>query len=157
MRVLGVDPGQTGGLAIVDSDAGFIKGIRMPMLTIKGKKILNACAVDEWLVTMDHKLPEPCFDVAVIEQVSAMPRQGVTSSFQFGRSTGAIEAMVTLWGKPTHWITPSVWKKALGLSPNKRDSMGAASLRFGQNKLWDVLANDGIAEAALLASYWMQK
>jgi hypothetical protein len=77
MKVLGADPGGQGGLAIIQ-DGKLITGIRMPVIEIRGKKILNARAVLEWWGT-DAKP----FDAAVVEAVHAMPNQGVSSSFQF--------------------------------------------------------------------------
>lgn len=149
-RILGVDPGQSGGLAIIHGGR-LVKGIRMPVVEIRGKKILDARAVDDWWG--DCIKP---FDVAVIEAVHAMPGQGVSSTFQFGRMLGAIESLVYAVGSPVHYVTPAAWKRALGLGTSKQGSIDLAKIRFGSqaDQLLKFKADDGIAEAALMAAYW---
>ena len=149
MKVLAADPGATGGVALIE-DGAFVRGLRMPVLKHGKRKLVDTLRLSDWL---GPDVP----DHFVIEQVGAMPSQGSVSGFNFGRATGAIEAWAIGHGKPVHWVTPAVWKKALNLSKDKRASMDAARLRFGDDPLWQVLANDGIAEAALLGAYWMEK
>jgi crossover junction endodeoxyribonuclease RuvC len=150
VRVLGVDPGQAGGLAIVHGGR-LVKGTRMPIVKIRGKARVDARAVVQWWG--DCLVP---FDVAVIEAVHAMPRQGVSSSFQFGRMLGGIESLVYSVGVPVHYVTPAAWKRAMGLSSDKQASIDAAKVRFGSgaDELLKCKADDGIAEASLIAAYW---
>lgn len=150
MRVLGVDPGQTGGLAIVHLGR-LVKGTRMPVVKVRGKAQVDARAISDWWG--DGLVP---FDVAVIEAVHAMPGQGVSSSFQFGRMLGGIEALVFSVGKPVHYVTPASWKKAMGLSRDKQASIDAAKIMFGSaaDDLIKYKADEGVAEAALIAAYW---
>jgi crossover junction endodeoxyribonuclease RuvC len=152
IRILGVDPGQTGGLAIVQNGR-LVKGTRMPVVELRGKKQVDARAVVEWWG--DCLVP---FDVAVIEAVHAMPKQGVSSSFQFGRMLGGIESLVFSVGAPVHYVTPAVWKKAMGLNRDKQASIDAAKIRFGAgvDQLLKRKADDGVAEAALIAAYWAE-
>ena len=152
-RILGVDPGQTGGLAIVHNGR-LVKGIRMPVVELRGKRQVDARAIVEWW--SDCLMP---FDVAVIEAVHAMPKQGVSSSFQFGRMLGGIESLVFSVGAPVHYVTPAVWKKAMGLNRDKQASIDAAKIRFGAgvDQLLKRKADDGVAEAALIAAYWHAK
>jgi len=89
--------------------------------------------------------------------VHAMPRQGVTSSFSFGRATGAAETLAILTGAGTSWVEPRVWKKHHMLGPDKRRSLALAAELWPfmlDKKLWGVLANEGIAEAALIARWF---
>jgi len=153
MRVLGVDPGAQGGLAIIH-DGKLVKGTRMPIVKVRGKAQVDARIVLEWWG--DCLTP---FDAAVIEAVHAMPRQGVSSSFQFGRMLGGIEALVSAVGKPVHYVTPASWKKAMGLSSEKQQSIDAAKVMFGADadRMLRYKADDGIAEAALIAAYWRDK
>ena len=102
-------------------------------------------------------LKDYAIDVTIIEKVHAMPRQGVTSSFQFGRSFGGIEALSYIYTKRVDYIAPAVWKKSLGLGSSKKDSLDLARLKFGKLDFWDLKSNDGIAEAALLALFWIEK
>lgn len=150
MRVLGVDPGQSGGLAILHNGR-LVKGTRMPVVKIRGKAQIDARAVVSWWD--DCLVP---FDAAVIEAVHAMPGQGVSSSFQFGRMLGGIEALVYSTGARVEYVAPASWKKAMGLSSDKQASIDAAKIMFGTraDELLKHKADEGIAEAALIAAYW---
>ena len=156
MRVFGVDAGQKGGLAVVECDQmnawvpQLLMTMRMPILQYGKKKIVDACSVQRALSPLD-------VDAAIIEQVSAFPKQGVVSSFQFGRSFGAIEAVTFMCVKSVNYVTPAVWKKTMQLSSDKQQSLDMARMKFGENELWEVKANDGIAEAALLCLWYLDK
>ena len=154
MITIGIDCGQTGGVAIVEDDK-FLAGRRMPIITRGKWKHVDIRALMQWELGMPPYRDDerPTF---VIESVHAMPAQGVSSSFAFGRATGAPEAWAMSYGQPVEWVSPAKWKRAMGLSSDKQASMDACKLHFGANKLWDVKANDGIAEAALIALWWQR-
>ncbi len=95
MLVLGIDPGSSGGLALIKNSntlPQIILALRMPTVTIYGKKIIDTKKIATEL--QSHPI-----DVSIIEKVHAMPRQGVTSSFQFGRNFGGIETLSYLFSK----------------------------------------------------------
>ena len=98
-------------------------------------------------------------DVLVFEQVSAMPKQGVTSSFRFGQATGMLQASLEVMYPDAALveITPAVWKKGMGLSSSKAASMDAATRMWPKFFTGRPKADDGIAEAALMAYYWHQR
>ena len=154
MLVLGIDPGSSGGLALIRNSNNtlpqIILALRMPTVTIYGKKIIDTKKIATELES--HPI-----DVSIIEKVHAMPRQGVTSSFQFGRNFGGIETLSYLFSKRVDYVAPAIWKKSLGLGPSKKESLDLARLKFGNSDLWNVKSNDGIAEAALLTLYWIDK
>ena len=154
MLILGIDPGSSGGLAIVKSKSNSLPEIiwasKMPVVTIYNKKIIDVMKVS-------LALKEYSIDVTIIEKVHAMPRQGVSSSFQFGRIFGGIEAISYIYTKRVDYISPAVWKKSLGLGSMKQESLDLARLKFGKLNFWDLKSNDGIAEAALLALFWIEK
>ena len=154
MLVLGIDPGSTGGLAIVENNNStlpkIILALRMPIVTIYGKKIIDTKKIAT-------ELENYSVDVSIIEKVHAMPKQGVTSSFQFGRNFGGIETLSYIFSKRVDYVAPAVWKKSLGLGPSKKESLDLARLKFGDSDLWNLKSNDGIAEAALLTLYWIEK
>ena len=52
---------------------------------------------------------------------------------------------------------PAIWKKSMGLGPSKKESLDLARLKFGESDLWNIKSNDGIAEAALLTLFWLEK
>ena len=152
--ILGVDPGKSGGVALVHEGGTLASGMRMPTLKHGKRDVVNTMAVQNWVTAC---CAEDVVDCAVIELVNAMPGQGVASMFNFGRHTGAIEGAALMMGMPVHWVTPAVWKKSFGLSRDKRASLDRARLEFGADPRWDVLANDGIAEAALIALWWLNR
>lgn len=154
MIIMGVDPGSKGGLSIIKNCSNKLPKIiffkRMPVVSIYGKKI-----VDTLKICGD--LSKYKIDIAIIEKVHAMPRQGVTSSFQFGRSFGGIESLCYIFAKRVDYVAPAVWKKAIGLGSSKKDSLDMARLKFGNQDVWKIKSNDGIAEASLLTLYWLGK
>ena len=154
MLVLGIDPGSSGGLALVENNLNalpkIILALRMPTVTIYGKKIIDTKKIAREL--QDHPI-----EVTIIEKVHAMPKQGVTSSFQFGRNFGGIETLSYLYSNRVDYVAPAIWKKSLGLGTSKKESLDLARLKFGDSELWHLKSNDGIAEAALLTLFWIEK
>jgi len=102
-----------------------------------------------WLIEV------PRIDVAVLESVHAMPKQGVSSSFSFGRNTGAVESLALIHARVVNWVTPQRWKKHFGLSKIKNESIVLAQEIYGTRFYWDKLADDGVAEAALMAQWYL--
>jgi crossover junction endodeoxyribonuclease RuvC len=151
MNILGVDPGKSGGLAVINSKTlNIVRGIRMPTYQLRGKAVVSPHGVLAWADSVD-------IEVAVIEQAHAMPLQGVSSAFSYGRVTGGIEAVVAIMVERMEWVTPSVWKKHFGLGSSKQESIDLAKLKFGSSYGWDKLADEGIAEAALIARWFIDR
>ncbi len=152
MIVLGIDPGQSGGLALVDSEdiRGLIDAISMPLRNDTKKPALDYNFTYNWM--MDRAGCD--VDKVVIENVHAMPRQGVSSSFQFGRMFGGVEMLAQHFcDKPTY-VTPQAWKGYYGLlKVDKNASIETATRLFNTDKYWKLKKHDGIAEAALMAAY----
>lgn len=152
MIVVGVDPGQLGGFAAVDaSSMDLIDTLAMPLMQVRKKVTIDAHAAGLWFERVEA-------DVGVLELVTAMPRQGVSSSFQFGRMFGAAEAIVLNWTLKQDYAIPSVWKAKMGLSSDKNASRALATRLFGQEaaKHWTRVKDDGLAEAALVAFYYIR-
>ena len=151
---MGLDPGSSGGISILETKNNKLPEIvfflKMPIVSIYGKKIIDINKLYESVSIYE-------IDISIIEKVHAMPRQGVTSSFQFGRNFGGIETLSYLFSKRVDYVAPAIWKKSLGLGPSKKESLDLARLKFGDSDLWNVKSNDGIAEAALLTLYWIEK
>ena len=91
MRVIGIDPGIHGGLALVNiCDGGapvLVDAIDIPVIGVKAKERVDVLAIRAWV--QQHR-PQHAF----IERAQAMPRQGASSGFKYGRATGAIEAAI---------------------------------------------------------------
>jgi len=151
MIALGIDPGQSGGLALVSQDTkgklNLFWGYPMPLKFRTKKPTLNWAMVtelaDEWNI-----------DLGVIENVHAMPAQGVSSSFQFGRMFGAAEVITQHCADRQLYVTPQAWKKHFGLiKADKGASIALATELFGTANYWPLKKHDGVAEAALIAAY----
>lgn len=152
MNILGIDPGLTGGVAIVSAKvirpSMIESGMRMPLTSYRGKKIVDASALFEWL--RSHEI-----DVAVVEQVNGRP--GQAGVFQFGRATGSAEAVAMILADRMEWVTPAKWKGHFGLGKDKQESIDLAHHKFGNSYRWEFKADEGIAEAALLAQWYLDK
>ena len=164
MYILGIDPGISGGLAVVDSrDLSLRAWIRMPQHHLRKKRIVDARAVMKFMANYNGSrygggqevTRDDVIGWVIIEAVHAMPRQGVSSSFSFGRSTGAVEALALAHFERVDWVSPRVWKQHFGLGSEKRASLDTATLLFGQHLKDFILADDGIAEAALIARWFI--
>ena len=151
---MGLDPGMSGGISIIETKKDklpqIIYCLKMPVVNMFGKKIVDTKLLYESISAFK-------IDISIIEKVHAMPRQGVTSSFQFGRSFGSLETLAYLLSQRVDYVAPAVWKKYLGVGSSKKDSLDMARLKFGKNEVWEKKTNDGIAEASLLVLYWISK
>jgi crossover junction endodeoxyribonuclease RuvC len=152
MQILGIDPGITGGVAVISAEGirppMIEDGMRMPLTSHRGKRIVDGVKLNDWLERFD-------IEAAVVEQVNGRP--GQAGVFQFGRATGAAEAIAMLHAERMSWVTPPVWKQHFGLSKDKQQSIDEARHRFGNSYCWDKKADNGIAEAALLAQWYLDK
>jgi crossover junction endodeoxyribonuclease RuvC len=92
-------------------------------------------------------------EVAFIEDVHAVPREGVASACKFGRAVGAIEAVIAALGVPSRLVQPKQWKKHHGLhGPDKEPSRALAIARMPQQtNYFSRKADHGRAEAVLIA------
>ena len=146
--VIGVDPGATSGAIACFVDSELLDAIDMPCADGIISGALLAVELREFAVAGFDSQP-----TVVIERVHAMPKQGVSSTFKFGRSLGVIEGVIATLGWPTVWITPQAWKKHHGLIGTDKD---AARLRALET--WPEHAetfrrkkDGGRADAALIA------
>lgn len=159
MYIAGIDPGLSGGWAVLSCKEGalpaLVAGGRMPTLKQGSKTLVDA---SELYGQLTKPLPGPGLDAVVLETVHAMPRQGVSSTFTFGTAYGAAHAVAQLSAVRLEGVPPQAWKKHFGLSQDKRSSLDRAAAAFGRDAMvnWTVLANDGIAEAALMALWFYE-
>ena len=152
--IVGVDPGASGGIAMLTNEGEWIAGYRMPTVVLKKRKVIDVDQLDDWV--NENCSPFEGLTIAV-EYVTSFG-QGRTSAFNFGRYVGALETFALQWCAEPELVTPQVWKKAWNLSKDKREALNLASVKFpGADVDWSVLANDGIAEAALIALYLLRK
>lgn len=145
--ILAVDPGKSGAIAAIDRDGNLHDTWDMPVVD----KRISAPLLADILVPL-----QPVTDVLVCEDVHAMPGQGVTSMFTFGRGLGVVEGVALGAGIPVRWVSPARWKRALGLSADKGASRRRATeLWPSQSSMFARVKDDGRSEAALIAYYWL--
>lgn len=154
--VIGIDPGISGAIARFDwFTQSLVEIIDMPTLEVDSgktkKRHISASGLRDILV---------CYPTAhvVIERVGAMPGQGVSSMFNFGRSAGIIEGVVAALRMPHTYVTPAAWTKAVGRAAGKDASrMRAMELFPSRADLFKRAKDDGRADAALIAYWYITK
>ena len=120
MRVIGIDPGLSGAVAILENNK-VINIFDIPVMTEgkKNKRQLNSAL----LVSLIKKNTVNQDEVAVVvEQVNAMPGQGVTSMFNFGQTFGALKGICAALELPIFFVRPSKWKKHFELINSSKDA-----------------------------------
>lgn len=142
--VIGIDPGVSGAVAAVDAATGALVWVEdMPALD----KHVNAAALADLL-------EGEVIVAAAVEAVHAMPKQGVTSSFNFGRSYGVVLGVLAALDAPVVHVRPTVWKRALGLNADKSASRRLATETWPAHaRQFTRVKDDGRAEAALIARH----
>ena len=120
MKVVGIDPGLSGAIAILENNK-VIDIFDMPVMSEgkKNKRQLNSAQ----LVNIIKESAANDEDISVVvEQVNAMPGQGVTSMFNFGQTFGAIKGVCAALDLPIFFVRPSKWKKHFELINSSKDS-----------------------------------
>ena len=120
MIVVGIDPGLSGAIAILENNK-VLNIFDMPVMAEgkKNKRQLNSAQ----LVNIIKDSTKPDAEKAVVvEQVNAMPGQGVTSMFNFGQTFGAIKGVCAALELPIFFVRPSKWKKHFELINSSKDS-----------------------------------
>tara|TARA_Y100000590_G_scaffold464783_1_gene635090 strand:- start:526 stop:1026 length:501 start_codon:yes stop_codon:yes gene_type:complete len=122
MFIIGVDPGITGAICFFENGK-IIDVIEMPNMPEgkKNKKQVNGVQITNEIVSRINKMDKSNVKV-VIEQVSAMPGQGVTSMFNFGQSFGVLKGICSALKLSTFFVRPAKWKKHYNLINSSKDS-----------------------------------
>jgi Holliday junction resolvasome RuvABC endonuclease subunit len=95
--------------------------------------------------------------LAVVEQVGAMPKQGVASTFKFGVAVGIIRGVLMANAVPIHYVAPTVWKKYWGLNGKDKDAARAlAILRHPALRGLDLKRHHGRADALLMLEWYRE-
>ena len=147
MKIIGIDPGMKGGIAILNTESNHMRAVPTPLI---GKEI------DYRMLHETLTAYEP--NIIVIEKVHAMPGQGVTSMFNFGLGYGALVALATVSTARVVLVTPQMWKKHVlaGTSKDKDAAIQFCNHTYSNVNL--ILprcrnAHDGMADAVCLAHY----
>lgn len=151
--VLGIDPGLSGALAFIDGAS--VRVYDMPVLSLKrnGKAKNEPDFLELARIIRDV---EGVPAVAVVEQVSAMPGQGVSSMFAFGKTYGGILGVLAALGIRTELVPPVTWKRwhRIKTDSGKDASRATAKNLFPQQAgLFARVKDDGRADATLIGVY----
>ena len=122
MLIIGIDPGITGALCFFEN--GEVRDIvEMPSMAEgkKNKRQINGPQIYNEISRRIEGLQKKNIAV-VIEQVSAMPGQGVTSMFNFGQSFGVLKGICSAMQLPIHFVRPAKWKKYFNLIKTEKDA-----------------------------------
>jgi len=145
--ILGIDPGLSGAIAWVSDDGHLIGVADMPTVEVVGKKKVSPQMLVALLEDYDDA------KMVAIEDVGAMPGQGVTSTFNFGYSAGILAGVCAGLRMPTSFYRPAVWKRAAGVPADKGAARQMAQRFWPGCRDFDRVKDDGRAEAALLARW----
>ena len=120
MRIFGIDPGIAGAIAILDRKE-IIDVIDLPTMSEgkKNKKQLNSAHLSQYISSNVKDINK---SVVVVEQVNAMPGQGVTSMFNFGQTFGSIKGICAALKLPIFYVRPAKWKKHFELINSSKDA-----------------------------------
>ena len=120
MKIIGIDPGLSGAIAILENNK-VLCIFDMPVMP-EGKKNKRQLNSAQLVNLLKDNISENDEVNVVVEQVNAMPGQGVTSMFNFGQTFGAIKGVCAALALPIFFVRPSKWKKHFELINSSKDA-----------------------------------
>ena len=146
---LGIDAGSVNGaLGAINHNGEYVDSF---MIEHKDKHICALVFKSRILSVVDPKEgAQIC-----MEQVHAMPKQGISSTWNFARAVGVISAVCELTNYPFHLVSPQKWKKHFNLTADKNEALDLARKLFPKAPL-KLKKDINRAEALLIAEYWRQ-
>ncbi|MDA9710131.1 crossover junction endodeoxyribonuclease [Candidatus Pelagibacter sp.] len=158
MLIIGIDPGISGSMCFFE-DGKILDVVEMPTMTEgkKNKKQVNGSQIYNEIIKRIKQKDKKDIRV-IIEQVSAMPGQGVTSMFNFGQSFGILKGMCSAMQLPMYFVRPAKWKRYFNLINSEKDASRTKAIEifpyFSSNLAKKKDANK--ADAILIASYYYE-
>jgi len=158
MLIIGIDPGISGSICFFQ-DGKIVDVVEMPTMTEgkKNKKQVNGSQIFNEILEKIKKLDKKEIKV-VIEQVSAMPGQGVTSMFNFGQSFGILKGICSAMQLPMYFVRPAKWKKYFNLINSEKDASRTRAIEIFPY-FSDQLSrkkDSNKADAILIASFYYE-
>ena len=157
MLIIGIDPGISGSICFFE-DGKIIEVIEMPVMTEgkKNKKQVNGAQIyNEFIKRIKNRDDDIR---VVIEQVSAMPGQGVTSMFNFGQSYGILKGICSAMQLPMFFVRPAKWKKYFNLINSQKDASRTRAIEifpYFSTQL-SKKKDSNKADAILIASFYYE-
>ena len=158
MLIIGIDPGISGSICFFE-DGKILEVIEMPTMTEgkKNKKQVNGVQIYNELSKRINNTENQDTRV-IIEQVSAMPGQGVTSMFNFGQSFGIIKGVCAAMQLPMFFVRPAKWKKYFSLINSQKDASRTRAIEifpYFSTQL-SKKKDSNKADAILIASFYYE-
>ena len=158
MLIIGIDPGISGSICFFE-DGKIIDVFEMPTMTDgkKNKKQVNGAQIYNEISSKIMGIEKQNLRV-IIEQVSAMPGQGVTSMFNFGQSFGILKGICSAMQLPMYFIRPAKWKKYFGLIKSEKDASRTKAIEmfpYFSSQL-SKKKDSNKADAILIASFYYE-
>ena len=156
MLIIGIDPGISGSICFFE-DGKIVDVIEMPTMTEgkKNKRQVNGSQIYNEISKRIIKIDKKNLRV-IIEQVSAMPGQGVTSMFNFGQSFGILKGICSAMQLPMYFVRPAKWKKYFGLINSEKDASRTRAIEmfpYFSSQL-SKKKDSNKADAILIASFY---
>ena len=158
MLIIGIDPGISGSICFFE-DGKILDVIEMPTMTEgkKNKKQVNGSQIYNEISKRIKKNEKQNVRV-IIEQVSAMPGQGVTSMFNFGQSFGILKGMCSAMQLSMYFVRPAKWKKYFNLINSEKDASRTRAIEifpYFSSQL-SKKKDSNKADAILIASFYYE-
>ena len=158
MLIIGIDPGLSGSICFFE-DGKILDVVEMPTMTEgkKNKRQVNGSQVYNEISKRIKQLDKKDIKV-IIEQVSAMPGQGVTSMFNFGQSYGILKGMCSAMQLPMYFVRPAKWKKYFSLINSEKDASRTKAIEifpYFSSQL-SKKKDSNKADAILIASFYYE-
>ena len=158
MLIIGIDPGISGSICFLQ-DGKILEVIEMPTMTEgkKNKKQVNGSQIYNEICRIINNIEKQDIRI-VIEQVSAMPGQGVTSMFNFGQSFGILKGISSAMQLPVYFVRPAKWKKYFNLINSEKDASRTRAIEifpYFSSQL-SKKKDSNKADAILIASFYYE-
>ena len=154
MIIFGIDPGVSGAISVLENKK-IIEIFDMPTM-IDGKKNKRQINGSEVTNIIKKRLNDGKEVIVVVEQVNAMPGQGVTSMFNFGQSFGVIKGICSALSLPIYFVRPTNWKKHFNLIKTNKDASRTKVIQTypGISSQLSKKKDSNKADAILIARYF---
>ena len=158
MLVIGIDPGLSGSICFLENGK-VLDVVEMPTMTDgkKNKRQVNGAQIYNEISKRIIQIEKQSVRV-VIEQVSAMPGQGVTSMFNFGQSFGILKGICSAMQLPMYFVRPAKWKKYFNLINSEKDASRTRAIEifpYFSSQL-SKKKDSNKADAILIASFYYE-
>lgn len=149
--ILGIDPGCTGAIVVMTDGGNYVAHLNMPTVKVGTKSRVNGAAIAAFIRETIGEFNAHAY----LEQVGAMPGQGVSSMFTFGHAAGVVEGILQGMAIPYTLVTPPAWKKHAGLVGTDKDAARSRAIQlYPDLRILDLKGKgQAVADAILIARH----